>query len=137
MVTLTSQNGFFGAAAGTALEYDFSQISWATSGSDSFHTGVSAVAAGGSLTVSGDYDIAVGLTGIARLDLGSMSTSLDLDGSAAVVNGDGTIAASFDTGAFALSNHALEATGPDAAESYIELGAELSLNVDVKVDAYA
>jgi Ca2+-binding RTX toxin-like protein len=140
MVALTTTNGFFGASAGTALEYDFSQLTWNDTGSGSFDVsgGVDLVlvTAEAGITVSGDYDVTLGLTGVAHLDLGHMDTSLDLDTSAAVHDGDGTTGAHLDTSAFEVNDLTIDATGPDAAESYVELGVHAALNVNTHIEGH-
>jgi len=136
MVTLTNTNGYFGKEAGTALEYDFSQISWQNSGTISDDPGLDLGIIWGHLDISGTYDVDVGLTGVAHLDLGSMETSMDLDGSTALVTTAGQ-GAKFDSSAISISNFTIDATGPDAAESYIELGLHTALSLDVSVTAYA
>ena len=137
MVTLTNTNGFFGAAAGTALHYDFSQISWKDSGSSYDEASVDIGFAGGGVKVEGNYEVEVGLTGAAHLDLGSMTTTMELDGSTAVVDSDGSVLAGFDSSLIDITDFAVEVAGPDAAESYIELGLHAALNMNAKVTAFA
>ena len=137
MTTLSNTYGFFGPSAGTALHYDFSDIAWSQSGTVSSNPNIDIEVAGGGLDIEASYEVSIGLTGAAHLDLGSMTSEMEFDGQTALVNGTGETLARFDTTRLKISQYDVEATGPDAAESYFELGISASAKVDALVEAYA
>jgi Ca2+-binding RTX toxin-like protein len=145
MVSLSLTNGAFGkddaGNAVTGLTYDFSEISYSTSGSgsgsigDYFGDEADPWATFG-VDYSGNFQFETGLTGEVHVDLGHIDTELEFGTESFVVNGVANEAAALDTSGFTLDTYTIDPVGFDLAESYIELGFHAGLAFELTAALY-